>query len=71
MSKADLFPDLRLGAFLNGETVVVKENRKGGKFVEQRWEATTIRVRGTILNEKNVNSTDRSSITYCKWGICF
>ena len=32
MSNADLFPDLRLEALLNGETVVVKENRKGGKF---------------------------------------
>jgi hypothetical protein len=35
MSNADLFPDLRLEALLNGETVVVKENRKGGKFVDQ------------------------------------
>ena len=35
MSNADLFPDLRLEALLNGETVVVKENRKGGKYVDQ------------------------------------
>jgi len=35
LSHADLFPDLRLEALLNGETVVVKENRTGGKYVDQ------------------------------------
>ena len=34
MEDANLLPDLRIEALLNGEAVVVRENRKAGQYVD-------------------------------------
>ena len=34
MEDANLLPDLRIEALLNGEAVVVRENRKAGHYVD-------------------------------------